>query len=445
VLGGPNFFLGPAKSPERPDPAIEATAPAPARARARRQRRRIRWRPFLRKLHGWLALATGVVLLLVVLSGTILLFQPELSKIINPGLYESTPTEDPITPAEALRNVREEMPKLNDASTIVLQRGIYMVYTADYARQINVDPGTGEVLGASDSEAGFLGFVSNLHLCGLSCKGYPGYIPWLKNRVEVLGNRPTIGGLILGISALVLIVLSVSGLFLWWPGIKRMAKGLKVRRGKGRYATHYDLHKVFGFVALPFLLMWAFTGASFEFEQFEKAWYGILPGEQPDPKELPTFESKPGSGDGINPAQAQNAALAAVPGAELTSITLPGRDDRKGYYDVWLTDGYDSFRASEWPGDAEVAVDRWSGRTQIMWSGPEAERPASQVLWEDWSYPIHAGLAVGWLPRGVWLAFGLVPLMLAVTGVTVWWIRRRKRRAKRGRTPAGGAGANGAA
>jgi uncharacterized iron-regulated membrane protein len=33
----------------------------------------------------------------------------------------------------------------------------------------------------------------------------------------------------------------------------------------------------------------------------------------------------------------------------------------------------------------------------------------------------------------VWLVIGLTPLVLAVTGVVTWLIRRRKRRRKRGR------------
>lgn len=417
-------------------PTLQAPSSPPAKKRSLWSRRPkwMRWRPGLRRLHGWLALFTGVILLIVVLSGTILLYQPEIDKVLHPGLYKSTDTDDPVEPLDALKAVRDELPNFNDANTVVLNRGSYEVYSADYMRQAHVDPGTGEVTGVSSHDSGFFGFLSNLHTCGLTCKDYPGYVPWLKQtKFEVAGNHFSVGTAILAGSAIVLIILSITGLILWWPGIKRMARGFKVRRGKGRYASNYDLHKVFGFVALPFLLMWAITGASFEIKQVEEAWYAATPGNEP-PKRFPTFESDPGSGPGIGPAEAWEIAQARIPGSEVKSITMPAKDDKVGYYDIWVTDGWDSYVGGEWPGDAEIAVDRWSGETKVLVAGPDANRSAAWVLWEDWSYPLHAGVAVPWIPRAVWLIFGLVPLLLAITGTTVWWIRRRKRKAKRDRS-----------
>ena len=373
------------------------------------------------------------MLLIVVLSGTILLYQPEIDKVLHPGLYKSTETDDPVPPLEALRSVRRELPHFNDAGAVVLNRGSYEIYSADYMRQAHVDPGTGDLTGVSSHDTGFFGFLSNLHTCGLTCKDYPGYVPFLKQtKFTVFDNHFSLGTALLAGSAIVLIILSLTGLILWWPGIKRMARGLKIRRGKGRYASNYDLHKVFGFVALPFLLMWAITGASFEIKQVEEAWYAALPGNEP-PKKFPTFESEPGSGKGVSPQEATSIALARVPGSEMKSIAIPAANDRKGYYDFWVTDGWDSYVGGEWPGDAEVAVDRWSGRSEVLVAGPDANRSVAWQVWEDWSYPVHAGVAMPWLPRAVWLFFGLIPLLLAITGTTVWWIRRRKRKAKRGR------------
>lgn len=451
MLGKPNSLrarvaAAGVEAPPRPlsdPPPVEdaPTAPLPPTAAPRkrslwsRRPKWLRWRPGLRRLHGWLALLTGVILLIVVLSGTILLYQPEIDKVLHPGLYKSTESDDPVSPAEALHNVRDELPHFNDAATVVLNRGSYEIYSADYMRQAHVDPGTGEVTGVSSHDTGFFGFLANLHTCGLTCKDYPGYAPWLKNpKFEILDNKFSVGTAILAGSAIVLIILSLTGLVLWWPGIKRMARGLTIRRGKSRYATNYDLHKVFGFVALPFLLMWAITGASFEIKQVEEAWYAVLPGNEP-PKKFPTFESDPKSGDGIGPEEAAAIAVARVPDSEMTSITMPAPSDKKGYYDIWVTDGWDSYRGGEWPGDAEVAVDRWGGETKVLYAGPDTNRSVAWQLWEDWSYPLHAGVAVPWIPRIVWLGFGLVPLLLAITGTTVWWIRRRKRRAKRKRKP----------
>jgi hypothetical protein len=67
-----------------------------------------------------------------------------------------------------------------------------------------------------------MGFMRNLHLCALSCEGYPAYIPFLAKPAPVLGNDElTIGGLILAATGPILIFVGVSGIVLWWPGVRR--------------------------------------------------------------------------------------------------------------------------------------------------------------------------------------------------------------------------------
>lgn len=79
---------------------------------------------------------------------------------------------------------------------------------------------------------------------------------------------------------------------------------------------------------------------------------------------------------------------------------------------------------------AQVGVDRYSGRAEITSGDPSIDRRVSQVLWESWNFSIHAGTPISGALRVPWLLFGFVPLLLAVTGMTTWLMRRRKRRAK---------------
>ena len=133
-------------------------------------------------------------------------------------------------------------------------------------------------------------FSYNLHLCGLTCEGYPGYQAWLLKDVPKIGDTlgfhedgevypVTWGGLILGVLALLLVFLALTGIWLWWPTIRHFKRGVRIRFGKNRYARDYDLHQVVGMIALPLLLMWGLTGMSYEFGFVEKGWYKALPGE----------------------------------------------------------------------------------------------------------------------------------------------------------------------
>jgi uncharacterized iron-regulated membrane protein len=407
--------------------------------------RRRRWRKLIVRLHRWTSFAAGLVLLVVVLSGVTLLLGPEINQVTNSHLYRSTDSERPIRPEHAIAAARREFRGFGGAASVIADRGVYVIWNRGYKKQVFVDPGTGRVNGTYDEDAGVMGFLRNLHVCGLGCKGHPGYLPFLDERIKVLGNKLRVGTLVLGVIGLVLLFLALSGLVLWWPGVKRFARGLVVRRKAGAYSTNYDLHKVAGFAALPFLLMWGVTGAGFEFKQVEEAWYGVLPGSQPAEEEVyAPFASRPGPEKGadrdIGPAAAEREALAAVPGSEFISMTLPAPDDRKSYYSFWVATAIDSYEHYSWPGTHEVAVDRWSGRAEVTYpgNGDGGHPNLTQRIWEDWTYAVHAGTPVGWIPRLAWLAFGLVPLLLAITGVSMWWIRRRKRRVKRRRAAAAG-------
>jgi uncharacterized iron-regulated membrane protein len=417
----------------------------PLRAAALRPRlpRRRQWRKLIVRLHRWTAFAAGLILLVVVLSGAIILFTPEVNQVVNSELYRSTETERPVRPEEALASAQREFKGFGSGASVISDRGVYAIWNDGFKKQVFVDPGTGKVNGTYDEDAGVMGFLRNLHMCGLGCKGHPGYLPFLDERVKVLGNKLRVGGLVLGVVGLILLFFALSGLVLWWPGVKRFARGLVIRRKAGSYSTNYDLHKVLGFAAIPFLAMWAITGAGFEFKQIEEAWYGALPGSMPAEEEVyAPFASRPGEEKmddrDIGPAAAQRAALAAVPGSEFVSVAMPAADDRKSFYDVWVATSIDSYEHYDWPGTHEVAVDRWSGRTKVIYpgNGDGGHPNFTQRLWEDWNFAAHAGTPVGWIPRVAWLGFGLTPLLLAVTGVSMWWIRRRKRRAKR---PGGGA------
>ncbi len=264
--------------------AAEPAAATPAPKKRRTWGISRRTRKFLVVTHRWLALITGIALLAVVLSGVVLTFGPEVHQWINNGVYSGTETDDPISHDEALAALERHMPDFKPAD-VIYDDDVYSVYDSKYLERAFVDAGTGEVLGTANETAGFMGLMRNIHFCALSCKDYPGYVPFLNERVKnsfvpTFGNKGlTWGGLLLGVLGLVLIFLSLGGLYLWWPSIKRFARGFQIRRST-RYKFNYDLHKVVGFVAVPFLIMWGWTGAGFELKQIEDLWYGVLPGQR---------------------------------------------------------------------------------------------------------------------------------------------------------------------
>ena len=413
---------------------------------ARRPRRRRRWRPrlVLAKAHRWSSFALGLLLLGIVLSGAALLLAPEIEQLTHPSLYDSSGGVARVSPGEALASVHRELPDLDlTGATVVRQRGAWEVLAE--GKVTRVDPHDGHVLGSIDREHGVMAFLANLHECGLGCEGMSGYVWFLAKPAQIggfdltLGNEGTWGGLTLLVTALTLLALSLSGLVLWWPGRRRLRRGLEVRRGRGRYKFQYDLHKVVGFVALPFLAMWALTGVNFELpKQAEAAWYAVTPGDA-QPESDFEFKSKPGSGPGIGIAAAIRSARAAVPsGSELVSVNSPDHGEKTSYYELWWSHGVDPYAYGTFPGNYGVYVDRYSGRAVRYWPNPE-NGSVTSGFWQNWTGPLHMGYVVGWIPRLGWVGFGLTPLLLAVTGITTWLLRRRLGRRRRGNGSGGAA------
>src|SRR5262249_18748395 len=123
--------------------------------------------------------------------------------------------------------------------------GVYAVGDATYTQAYAVDPGTGHINGYSHLTGGTMGLLVNLHDCAFTCTGYPGYVGWLTHPVPTLGiswlNAITWGSFVIGTLGLMMILLALTGIATWWPGLKRLAQGLRVRTKKGRFARDYDL------------------------------------------------------------------------------------------------------------------------------------------------------------------------------------------------------------
>jgi uncharacterized iron-regulated membrane protein len=403
------------------------TIPAPPHRRRRRRWRKIR--AALVFTHRWLALILGIALLAVVISGVVLLYEQEIDRVVHPELHHVTKSADPISHSEALAVVRRDAPGFKP-SDVVDSHGVYLVYDTDYEKHAYVDPGSGRLNGIDDTTDGVMGFLYNLHLCGLSCKGYPAYLGFLEKPAHVLGNDElTVGGLILGVTGLMLLFLAVTGLVVWWPGIKRMARGLRLRRRSGTYAFNYDLHNVVGIAALPFLVMWGLTGAHFEFKQVSDLWYAVLPGHASPEREV---VSKPVKGQSVTMDQAAAIARRTVPDGRLVSVSVPDAKDKTSTYFAYLAVGNDPYDHGVYPGNVGVTIDRYSGKATVTYPGQD-DPPLSAQIVDDWFYPLHAGTFINGWWRTVWLVLGTVPVVLGVTGVITWLIRRGKRRRKRRR------------
>ena len=411
-----------------------------------RPRRRVRRRP-VRKLlivtHRWSSFVIGTLLLLITTSGALVLYAPQWYHWTNSAVFTTTESDHPVSASQAMAIVAAAHPDF-DPGSINVEGGIIEVSSSnsEIPYFYGVDPGTGRITGTLNPDAGVMGFLMNLHECGLTCDDYPGYVAFLNDHVPTLGmawlDEITWGSLLLAVTGLLLLFLAVSGAVIWWPTIKKFASGFRVRWRKGRYARDFDLHQVIGIVAVPFLLMWGLTGTSFEFEWVDNVWYAVTGGQAP-PEDQQDFASAEVTGKNVPDIGLDAAAAVGVGqrGGTLVYASLPTEDDATSVYDLWFSVGADPYKHGPYPGQVEVMVDRHDA-THFKLAQDTGGATLSNTIWDTWRYgTLHYGFAVNGWWRLIWFLFGLTPLLLAVTGISTALakrsVRKRKAAARRAR------------
>jgi uncharacterized iron-regulated membrane protein len=69
-----------------------------------------------------------------------------------------------------------------------------------------------------------------------------------------------------------------------------------------------------------------------------------------------------------------------------------------------------------------VVLDGKTGSVDYI-DDPRNYAATDQVL--NWQHLLHFGIGLGWVWAALVFLSGLMPLLFAITGLTVWWKRRR--------------------
>ena len=364
----------------------------------------MRWGSFrkgLLKVHLWLAIILSLPLVLIGLSGSALLLQREILAHSQPtatgGDRKSLP--DIIAAAQqaagsGLAPKRVDLPASSGHPTTVR----FSPSTEGPERDFYVDPGSLKVLGSEEvvERGPILAFLITIH--------------------AFLAMPPPIGLPFVGWNGVILTFMGISGLILWWPRKGQWGHAFFVRRGARGLALHLDLHRTVGFWGLLVLLAVSISGIYLTFPQkigpFIK---NHFPSADVTTNPLPGYQRF--SGD-LTPDQAIISAQTSVRNAIPMSVELPG--DNPSYTVELEPQGFA-------PSDPRVIVvlDAKTGEISYV-DDPRNYAATDQVL--NWQHLLHFGVGLGWLWAVLVFLSGLMPLLFAITGLTVWWKRRRLRK-----------------
>ncbi|WP_324677937.1 PepSY-associated TM helix domain-containing protein [Hymenobacter sp. GOD-10R] len=230
-----------------------------------------------------------------------------------------------------------------------------------------------------------------------------------------------IGKTVMGINSIIFLFILGTGLVLWWPTARRMfSQRLTIKWGSSWKRLNHDFHIVLGFYSSLFLFIMALTGAGMSFDWVTKTINTLTHSPQQRPE--PPTSTATGAG---TPTMAADAVLAfarqQAPDAESFSVQLP-KEPTGSIRVAMLRPGAPTENATD-----EVYLDQYSGK--ILRQQAYAERPAGQKI-RGLFKPVHTGAIFG-LPTKI-LAFIIVLLgaTFPITGTILWWNRTNKSKKK---------------
>ena len=220
----------------------------------------------LRKVHLWLSVPFGIILVAVGFSGAMLSFETEISEALRPELYFVESADGQPIPVERLvRMVASELSdsvEITEVTTFPDSRRAYKMSLSKPRRSaVYVDQYSGELKGRSERMP-FFDCMFRLHRWLLGSAENPGGIAW--------------GKLFVGLATLAMVVIVLTGLLMWLTNRRKpLAQSLRISVTKGWPRFWHDLHVAGGIYSTVFLLAIGLTGLTWSFGWYRTAFYSL--------------------------------------------------------------------------------------------------------------------------------------------------------------------------
>lgn len=370
----------------------------------------------LRKLfndvHLWLGIASGLVLFVVCLTGTIYTFREEVEQLMAPEKYtvEAPANAQPIAPTALIAQLEQELNgKVVSISIPEDKASTYSIGVAPAAKEGEnkggrpatyfVNPYTGQVVGTPESATSeFFGTVMRLHR-------------WLLIEGDV-------GKIIVGASTIIFTFLVLTGLVLWFP-VKRKnwKQGLKIKTNAKWKRVNHDLHNTLGFYSSILLLIMALTGLCWSFEWYRDGLSIVMGAEVfKGRKEKPTtIAAAPTTATAEDYVQQANLLLPypgdlrlSLPTDDTTAVVV--QKTKTGFFALAASDKVQLNKHNAAP----LKVEKFSDK-------PLNEQIVSLIK------PLHLGNVYGTFSKILYFIACLVATSLPITGTLIWINKLRKK------------------
>lgn len=367
------------------------------------------------QVHKWIGLLLAILIIPISVTGAALVWHDGLDKLVNPARY-ATSGETLLPLARYVAAARQKGGAEDRVANVVLpEEGGPVTVTLAPAppkgrpaggpparTMVYLDPPTAAVLDVASNRSGL---VRTLHV--------------LHGSLMV----PGVGRQIVGWIGVFMMLSCFTGLWLWWPTVGRWARGLRWRRHSN---TDTNLHYLTGFwVAIPLFVL-SLTGAWISFPAF----FGSLVGEGQrgrGPDRGAMMRARPLERPALDIDRVVALGRPLGPDAALRTVVLP--TDRTPDWTL----SYDTQ-----PMVTVTVADDSGTVARGARGGPGGGNPIARLMRR-----LHDGTGMGIVWQTIIFLGGIIPALLAVTGIIMWWRARNwrkalatKQRARRNLAPA---------
>ena len=375
-----------------------------------------------RRLHLYMGLATGLVILITCFTGAILVFEEELLHLFNKKRYyvERGGQRQPLD--DLIAAVQQKVPGAQIAGVRVYTdetRSVELNYTVKRKEAGKANPSGVEKKPQENSR--LTAFVN----------------PYTAEVIELYNYRDTFfyammslhrwllsgaaGKLITGISTLIFLFIIITGIVLWWPKTKNiLVQRLKVKWNGGWKRLNHDLHIVLGFYSCIVLFIFAFTALAWSFDWFNKGIYSVTKSPM-QPFKAPVVANQPGQ-PVIPFEDVLQLARNSIVDAKYYNISAP-KDSLSAY-----AIGVLSTKAAHETATDIYYADRYEAI--IIGSQKFSERNLGQRVRSTFK-PVHTSAIFGLPSKIIGFIACLLGASFPVTGTIMWLNRTRKKNACR--------------
>jgi uncharacterized iron-regulated membrane protein len=346
------------------------------------------------QVHKWIGLSLAILIVPIALSGAFLVWHDALDAAVNPQRYAVTGGAGVLPPAAYAAAARAALGPGERVASIrygeqdagpVLVSTIRPGEGRPVRTTVWLDPASGRVLDTAPADGGLIRFIHVLH-----------------GSLTV----PGVGRQVVGWVGIFMFVSCLTGIWLWWPITGSVRRGWRWKR---QNSTSANIHHLVGFWVLLPLAMLSFTGFWISFPGVFGAFEASQPKANAPPDRARALRALPLEASAMTADQALAAARPLATGAPV-SIGWP-TDQAPAWKIAFAREG----------GAAEVAVEDATGEV----TPPRPPRPDTNARLMR---RLHDGDGMGSVWQALIFLGGIIPAILAVTGI-IMWLRSRGWRA----------------